>query len=240
MAQIEVYYASPDSIDAVRNEAILAEDEARHLLRVRRARPGDEVMVIDGRGMAWSASLKEARRDRAVLVLDKQYEKWNESPVYVTLGLGLLKADHFLDAVNLAVQAGASQIDPLECRYSIGGFSENRHQRAERVSITAAKQCGRGLIPPVSSPQQLEDWCIQRSDDELKIVLDDVGEAIGSIDVIRNVVLAVGPEGGFHPDEIEMMESNGFLRASLGQRRLRSETAAVLAVASIVLPLEGR
>ena len=238
MAQLEVYRIDPGEVDSARGEGLLTGDEAHHLLRGRRARPGDEIMVIDGNGTAWPATLLEADRSTARLTLGAPIDRWREPPIEVHLGLGLLKADRFGEAVNLAVQAGVGAITPLECKHSVGGWSANKQERTQRIALTAAKQCARGLVPPLHPPQPIAEWCIQQADCKHRFLLDPEGDPAPEIAPGERVALAIGPEGGFHEEEFTILREAGFRPLSLGVRRLRSETAAVVAVAMMTLPVE--
>lgn len=235
MAQLEVYIIDPASIDPDRGTALLEGDEAHHLLRVRRARPGDEVMLIDAQGTAWPATFQEADKSSAILSIGDPLPNWNEPGLKVHLGLGLLKADHVSDAINLAVQAGVSSVSPLETRYAVAGWNEKKGERAVRIARTAAKQCGRGLVPPLHPVQPLDKWCIEVEEMQHRILLDGDGGPLPEMHSGEHVALAIGPEGGFHDDEMAMLEAAGFQRVRLGDRRLRSETAVAVGVAHLIL-----
>ncbi len=234
MAQIEVYYAQPEHIDTESQRARLVDQEAHHLFRVRRSRPGEQVMLIDGLGTGWKARVLFLDRNEALLELEERMEDWREPPVHVTLGLGVLKSDHFETAVDLCVQAGVREIIPLFSRYTVAKWAEYRAARCERIALAAAKQCGRGLVPPLRSAQPYDTWCIQEKASDLKLVLDADGEPFPCPPKGKNIAIAIGPEGGFASEEVELFAEHGFRRVRLGARRLRSETAAVLAVAQAV------
>ena len=238
MAQIEVYYAPPDQIDSQAGRVRLLDQESNHLIRVRRARPGEQVMIIDGLGSAWSARLLSGDAKEATLELGKHFERWNEPPVQVKLGLCVLKSDHFETAINLCVQAGVHTISPLYSRFTVAKWPDYRAERCERIALSAAKQCGRGHLPPLEPAQPFDQWCIKEEASDLKLLLDQDGEPFPCPPVGQNIAIAIGPEGGFADEEIEVLVQRGFRRVRLGARRLRSETAAALAVAHAVTPNE--
>ncbi len=119
MAQTEVYLVSPGSRDLERDHALLKESEAHHLLRIRRARIGDVVTLIDGQGGAWRACLIEATRSGAKMKLIESLKGWGEPPADTYLGLGITKAGRFMGAVNLSVQLGVKSITQLQCQRSV-------------------------------------------------------------------------------------------------------------------------
>lgn len=238
MAQIEVYHALPDDFDTGHERATLKGQEAHHLIRVRRTRPGEEIVVIDGHGTAWTAKVLSTGVDSAEVELEEMLENWHEPPVRVSLGLGVLKGNQFDTAVNLAVQAGVNDITPLDTRYTVAKWAAYRHERCARISLTAAKQCGRGLIPALHEAQPLNSWCIQQSAKTVKLLLDPDGEKFPKLKPGTTIALAVGPEGGFSTEEVETMKAHDFVLVRLGARRLRAETAAAVAVTQCILPLE--
>jgi len=238
MAQTEVYQVHVDNLNLREQSAILIEGEAHHLQRVRRVKPGELIYLIDGKGNAWKAEYVSGSKNVATCKLLESYPSWNEPKVKIHLGLGVLKSDHFFEAINLTTQAGVCEITPLVCRHSIAGFSATKTERANRISIKAAKQTGRGLIPPVNDMQRLDEWCIKMKMNSRKYFLDADGETSETVREGDNIALAVGPEGGFHLDEVETLKASGFKPISLGYRRLRAETAAVLGVGMLSIPLE--
>jgi 16S rRNA (uracil1498-N3)-methyltransferase len=238
MAQKEVYLVSPEAMDLPNNHAVIEGEEAHHLLKVRRARLNDNIILIDGLGNAWEAIIISMTKKSAECELLKHYPDWCESPVHVHLGLGTLKSDHFMQAVNLSVQAGVKEITPLLCRYSVAKWSDSRSERAERVSLTASKQCGRGFVPPIHKMHHLSDWCIKQEEKRYKFILDQDGGSLPEVEIGSDISLAIGPEGGFNEEEITILKEKGFIPVKLGNRRLRSETAATLAVAMLTVTME--
>ncbi len=238
MAQIEVYLVNPQAVDLSNNQAVIEGDEAHHLLKVRRARINDNLILIDGLGNAWDAFVTAVTKRAAECELVKHYPNWCEPPVNLHLGLGTLKSDHFMQAVNLSVQAGVKEITPLLCRYSVAKWSDSRSERAERVSLTASKQCGRGFVPPVNEAHHLADWCIKQKENRYKFILDQDGGSLPEVEIGSNISLVIGPEGGLNEEEITLLKEKGFIPVKLGNRRLRSETAAALAVAMLTVTME--
>jgi 16S rRNA (uracil1498-N3)-methyltransferase len=238
MPQIEVYHVDPANVDEATGTAFLSGDEANHLLRVRRANIGDEVMLIDGLGSAWPGELREADKKSATFILGEKVAQWREPGVKVHLGLALLKGDHWLEALDGSVQAGVHDVTPLITDRSIAGWKENKARRAQRRSLESTKQCGRGFVPPVHPEQHLAEWCIQMADVGTCFVAEPGGVPVPTLENSDEVVVAVGPEGGFTDDELALMEEHGFVRIDLGARRFRAEMAAIVTVARLIGPTE--
>ncbi len=239
MSQIEVYRVFPKFVDEPAGVAELEGDEARHLLQVRRAVAGERVMLIDGAGSAWPAELIETNGKSARFSIGERLDRWREPGVAIHLGLAVLKGDHWLDALDGCVQAGVQQVTPLKTDRSIAGWKENKARRAERRSLEAAKQCGRGLVPPIDSLHRLAEWCIKLPDDVERFVCEAGGNAVPILPNGAETAVAVGPEGGFTADEIVLLEDHGFKRIDLGARRFRAEMAAIVAVSRLIGPTES-
>ncbi|MDP8209110.1 MAG: RsmE family RNA methyltransferase [Candidatus Electryonea clarkiae] len=234
MAQLEIYYALPEMINEEKGIATLLKDEVNHLSRVRRANIRDRIMIIDGLGNAWSSIIAKMDKDCVTLELLEKHTDWREPPVRIHLGLGILKPAQFLDAVDLAVQTGVHEIIPLITKHVVAGWNESKAKRANLRAIAAAKQCGRGLIPGIKTPQPFEKWCIESRGDSLRCYCSQDGYSIRELKKADDIILAIGCEGGFDKEEEELLNQGNFIPISLGPRRLRSETAVAVALSGIL------
>ena len=240
MSQVEVYLVPREKIHVDNGFAEITGQEAHHLLHVRRGKVGEEVIIINGVGDAWKAEVAKVFPDFAILRLLESYYRWREPSVNVYLGLGVLKGDRFSQAVEFSVQMGVFAISPLLTGYVIASWSAARAERCRRMAVAGAKQCGRGLVPVVEEAKPLHRWCIEREGSHHKLMMVPEGELLPSIEPGEEVALAIGPEGGFSRDEEKWMIGKGFIPICLGPRRLRSETAAVVALAGKVVVLVVR
>ncbi len=238
MPQVEVYHVSRDQVDESARTAVISGDEAHHLLRVRRAQPGDVVMLIDGQGCAWQAELRDSDKHTATCSLGERFDQWRESSVKLHLGLALLKGDHWLEALDGCVQAGVHEVTPLQTDRSIAGWKENKAKRAQRRSLESAKQCGRAHVPPVHPEQQLAEWCIQMARIPHRFVAESGGHSVPILSSGDEAVVAIGPEGGFTDTELDLFDEHGFKRIDLGARRFRAEMAAIVTVTRLIGPTE--
>ncbi|HIE03287.1 MAG TPA: 16S rRNA (uracil(1498)-N(3))-methyltransferase [Candidatus Latescibacteria bacterium] len=227
-----VFYVRPEDVGDGR--LVLKEDEVRHM-RVLRLRPGDRIEAVDGRGRWFLADVEDIGDALATARKVSEVAWVGEPEVRVTLGIGLIKGERFDFLVEKSTELGVHRIFPLLTSRTVRvGVSPSKAERWRRIAKAAMKQCRRSWLPDVSVPVDLEEALREMEDMELKLVaweeerrpLEDVlpeGK-------VRSVGLLVGPEGGFREEEVEMAEDIGFVPFSLGPRRLRSETAGILAL----------
>ncbi len=234
MAQVEVYKIDPKTVANKTDELVLTGDEAHHLSRVRRSRIGDAVILIDGLGSAYAAIVTRIEKREVGLKLDREFSNWNEPEVKVNLGIGILKGDKWLQAIDLATQLGVSIIHPLETAHSIGGYSSNRAERSNRRALESSKQTGRGLVPAILPMKLLEQFCIEEGKASIKLFGSQTGDTFPSVDKGELVTACIGPEGGFSKDEEKLLLAYGFKPVRLGSRRLRTETAVAALMSGIV------
>jgi 16S rRNA (uracil1498-N3)-methyltransferase len=224
--------------------AVLSGTEAGHMLRSLRLGPGDPFFAFDEEGNRYRMRILEAtsRSLRAEVL-----ESWPPEPppeVAVTLLTGLPKADKMDFILEKATELGCFRVAPFRSSRTIPRpdpqDARRRVQRWERVAQAAAKQCGSARIPEIpgllSFPEALSlgaaaDGRVVFYEGEgrfgLKEVLSDMGR-------VKSVALLIGPEGGFSEDEVKEAERAGFVRAGLGTRILRVETAAIAAVSMVM------
>lgn len=227
----------PDSA-IVGERAVLAGDE-RHHLRVRRVRAGAQVELFDNRGRVFDAVVESLSPDRVELRVTERRSRVCESPLDLTLAIALLKKADKLDLViEKATELGVRRIVLFTCARTLGGCSAARIERWRRIAVSAAKQCGRSVVPAIEGPESLAALATRRA--ELRLVC---WEAVASSEVrpladtpplaaiASSVLIIVGPEGGFAEAEIRALRDTGVQALSLGPRILRGETAAIVAVA---------
>jgi len=135
--------------------------------------------------------------------------------------------------IEKCTELGVRSVTPLVLDNSVK--QRINQQRLKKISLSAIKQCGRGLLPDVNDALALHEWS-ENSSGELKFMLHDSPESAPLMAQLMaskahsEVRLVIGPEGGFSPVEVEAFSAAGFIQSSLGHRRLRAETAAIMAV----------
>jgi 16S rRNA (uracil1498-N3)-methyltransferase len=218
--------------------AVLAGPEAHHLIHVMRAKPGTRVVLFDGSGAEFTAEVRQLRRSEVELaVLDRQPVD-RELPLRLVLGVALPKGDRQKWLVEKAVELGVSQIVPLETARSVAQPVQQALERLRRTVIEASKQCGRNRLMELLPSQTWPEFIRSTMDIPLRL-LAHPGEKPDSPIVAHpssfpSAALAIGPEGGFSPDEVQLALEAGWEQVNLGPRILRVETAAIFLAARFI------
>jgi 16S rRNA (uracil1498-N3)-methyltransferase len=208
--------------DLTPGELILPPVEAHHL-KVRRVRLGEGVVVLNGRGQEARGLL--VARDR-VMVEEVRKNLSREPGVRLTLYLGLLKGEKMDLVVQKATELGVEAVIPLVTGRCVPRPRPSRVERWRAIAREALKQCGGTLLPRIEAPMELarvtlegEGWLLWEGEGHRFLPRDGVE---------GRVALAVGPEGGWEPQEVDFLVSRGFQPVTLGPRILRAETAAIV------------
>ncbi len=215
----------------------LDEDNGHYVRTVLRLKKDTDIILFNGNGGEYLGSISEVSR-KAVLIDIKQWIERNvESPLIVTLGLGISRGDRMDFTVQKAVELGVNHITPLlteHCVVQLKG--EKRPQRLlhwQKIAQHAAEQSGRTLVPPLMDIHHLQHWVGQQQG--LKVFLDPYATtSLAELSPINGqVTLLTGPEGGFTDQERELAKAAGFIPVSMGKRILRTETASLAALAAV-------
>lgn len=220
------------------NRAYLSREEIHHLVRVRRARPGDRFEAIDGQGRIVLCRLQRADESWYGTIVEEPGVS-RESPLKVTLAQALLKKDKFEWVIQKSTELGVGEIIPLVTARTEVILDPRREarkqQRWRRILAEAVKQSGRGTIPRLSPVTELEEVLRARRRG-LKLFLDEEGSepfhgCLSSLSgSVRECLLLVGPEGGWEEKDRKRIRSAGLSPILLGPRILRAETAPIVAL----------
>ena len=215
---------------AVGPRSRLTAAQSRYLTAVLRLRPGDALEVFDGQGGRYPARLEtgETLHVSERLVQDTR-------ALDLVLAQGLAKGEKMDFIVQKATELGVSRIVPLVSERSVVKLSAERGasrvERFRRIAQESARQCGRADVPVVDEPQELERAL--QDLDRLCLLLDPAEELRLSAAArgVQRVLVAIGPEGGFSPQELELAQRLGAVPVGLGPLVLRTETAGLAALA---------
>jgi len=214
----------------------LSEDAAHHAVHVLRLREGDEVTLFNGRGGEFAARIASMQRLRITIDLLQHRAVERESPLHITLVQGVSAGERMDSTVRKAVELGVAEVQPVLAARSVarpkGDRAENRRSHWQKIVISACEQCGRNRVPEVQALVSLDDY---RPGSGTKILLSPASQRPLSklTGAESQIILAAGPEAGFTEEEEARLLETGFVPASLGPRILRTETAAVAALAAL-------
>jgi 16S rRNA (uracil1498-N3)-methyltransferase len=208
----------------------LGAEEAEHAGRSVRLKPGDPLTLVDGRGMVSLAQVLASKaRHFDARVVSSRVAPRPPGP-RLTLGAALIRGPRYDMIIEKATELGVSAIRPLVTRHTEirPGEGTGRSERWRRLAIAAMKQSQRFYLPEIGEPTSLDELL---AGEEFDLVLvADPGEPAGLPAVSGRILLLVGPEGGWHETERAALETSGAACISLGNHRLRSETAAIALV----------
>ena len=220
--------------DQVRgNRAMLIGEHAAHLARVLRAQAGQE-FDIAADGVVRRGRILSVSENRVEFQLGEEVE--SAPVVQVTLALAIIKFDRMEWAIEKCTELGIARLIPLitaRTESHLAAAATKRVERWQRVAHAASEQSRRVSPPELLRPIKLKDLIADTSG--TRIVLSEVEQSLRLQDAVpkdaKSIVLAFGPEGGWKQDELEAFASAGWIAASLGPAILRTETAAIAAVA---------
>lgn len=215
---------------SVRQE--LPEEEAAHCLRVLRLSQGDEITLTDGRGCFYKAQITAATGKRCLFTI---LEQETQPPLWrghLHLAMAPTKnMDRTEWFAEKATEIGMDELSFLNCRFSERKVIKT--ERIEKIVVSAVKQSLKARKPQVNEMVPFEKFIRQDFPGDKFIAHCYEGEKPLLKDVLtsdRDTLVLVGPEGDFSPEEVELAVSQGFRPISLGKSRLRTETAALVAV----------
>jgi len=214
----------------------LPDSAVRHL-QARRLRSGDGLVLFDGTGGEYTATLVDLQRRRAQARIDIHTARESEAPVAVTVLQGISKGERMDYAMQKATELGVARVIPVVSERCVVRLDNERWKKQQRhwqaVAIAACEQCGRNRIPSVEAPCTLET-ALAEVDGLPGVIFDTEGDrAARDLQPVAQLATLIGPEGGLAPAEIQQVADLGWQRIRLGPRILRSDTAPVAALAVI-------
>ncbi|MBT8136232.1 MAG: 16S rRNA (uracil(1498)-N(3))-methyltransferase [Gammaproteobacteria bacterium] len=210
---------------------------SHYLTRVLRLRAGAALTAFDGNGGEYAANLERATRDEAVLSIGAHSAREAESHLAMTLAQGIARGERMDQVIQKATELGVQSIVPLLTDHTVVRLDKKRAARRHahwlKIAVSACEQCGRNRIPAMASPMSIDDWLRTTDESATRLMLQPGSTTgLGALGAKHdNVTLLIGPEGGLSGREQELAAGRGFAAVSLGPRVLRTETAALAALA---------
>ena len=225
------------------NRAALTADHAAHLVRVLRTRVGQEFDIV-ANGVVRHGTVTLISDSRVEFDLGQQVPA-QPAAVRLSILLAIFKFDRMEWAIEKCTELGARRIAPVIARRTdahLAAASDKRVERWRRIALQATEQSRRATPPEISNPVRLRDALAIPA--KLKIVLSEAEEQVSLRDICtspgdEDVLLAIGPEGGWTEDELDHFQKEGWCSASLGPTILRAETAAIAATAIAIASLNA-
>ena len=220
--------------------ASLAGQELEHLRRVLRLGVGDAVTLFDEGGWEHEAVIRSLHNDRGDLDIRRSYEAGRESPLALTLALGLTKGEKMDFVVEKATELGVIAILPFTSTFTVPKLDDKkiakRSERWRKIALSAAKQCGRTQVPEILPLCEFDRMVEGAGVNQLKLLFweKETAQSLRQVHGMNAhapaILIVIGPEGGLSRAEAELAMARGFHSVHLGRRILRAETAAVTAL----------
>ncbi len=232
------FYAPGLSFAADGKTVTLSAEEARHARDVLRLDRGDEVFVFDGAGREYRCDIADLSERSATLnIVEESQPAKPESPLDLTLAVALLKGEKFDLVVQKMTELGVTRLVPLitaraDVRIREPQDAVRKVERWRRITLEAAKQCGRARLMHVDAPRDFDEFITSIADERLRVMFTErdgtsLDAAFEARSEFPRIVAMVGSEGGWTDHEIESARAKGWKLVTLGGRILRAETAAI-------------
>ncbi|MFM9836183.1 MAG: 16S rRNA (uracil(1498)-N(3))-methyltransferase [Methylophilaceae bacterium] len=237
MSNLRFY--SPENLRVGAN-TMLSDNAATHAIRVMRLSVGDKLFLFDGSGKDFECELVSVQKSTTIAKVLKAKEIISESPLNITLLLGISAGDRMDIALQKAVELGVNYINPLKTERSVVKLDEDKVKKRvdhwQNVVIAACEQCGRAVIPQIAAPISLVLWLATNpASKATRITLDPLAnQKLSDFDKpAGEIQLLIGAEGGLSANEIALAGHHSFIGVQLGKRILRTETAPLAAIAAM-------
>ena len=225
----------------VGEDALITGQDARHLTRVLRLKPGDDVVVLSGDGREYLGKTVHITPDEVKVIILSEHLCNTDPAVELTIALGFLKEKKMDDLVRQLTELGMFRFQPFFARRSVSrpdsARMASRVRRWEKIAQESIKQCRRGSVPEICPAVPLEEVFSKSASDHVKILFWEAQDRKTLFPEVRretadspiSVTILLGPEGGLANDEVSTARNAGFDICSLGPRILKAETAVVSA-----------
>ena len=216
---------------------VLNETESRHCVKVLRLGKGGQVQLVDGKGGFYHAQIEIPDQKKCQLKIIEAETAYQKHGYSLHIAIAPTKnTDRIEWFIEKATEIGIDEITPLLCR-----FSERKNIKVERlqnIAVSAMKQSLKAYLPKVNALQKFNDLIKQPFNGNKFIAHCYAGEKAALKEKIKpgdKVLILIGPEGDFSPEEVGIAKEHGFIEISLGNSRLRTETAGIVACHTVSL-----
>jgi len=229
--------------------ASLYGEDVNHIVNVLRMKIGEEILLSDSKGNDYNCEITSISKEKVCAKVRFKYENGHELKQEITLFQGLPKSDKMELIIQKCVELGAFDIVPVEMKHCVVKLDEkgkdSKQKRWQAISLSAAKQSKRSIVPNVSRPISFKAALELACNYDLIIVpyesakgMDYTKEVFESAKNYKKIGVFIGPEGGFDSTEIEDLSQTGGKIVTLGKRILRTETAGMMVIGILSYLLE--
>jgi 16S rRNA (uracil1498-N3)-methyltransferase len=212
-------------------EAVLNEEESRHAIRVLRLKQGDVLEFVDGLGGRYKALIRDADPSGTRISILETSRDFLSRNIHLHIGIAPTKnTERFEWFLEKATEIGIEEITPIICDHS--ERKKLRLERSEKILISAMKQSGRAFLPVLNPIRQVAEF-LESEDADLKYIAHcrtDEGQLPAKpLKSKTSLIILIGPEGDFSPQEVDLARKKMYQELKLGQATYRTETAGIMA-----------
>lgn len=216
---------------------ILSEEESQHAVKVLRLQAGEEIIVVDGTGGFYNARITNPHHKRCEFEITGTIAEYGKKKYRLHIAIAPTKnMDRLEWFVEKATEIGIDEITPVICRFS--ERKQVKGERLEKIIVSAAKQSVKAYFPKLNSQCNFSEFIEKYAASQKLIAHCYEGEKPllkNAAKVNEEIIILIGPEGDFSREEVELAALNGYVAISLGESRLRTETAGVAACHTVAL-----
>lgn len=228
-----LFYA-PDILSTLK----LDEEESNHAVKVLRMKAGDSLQIVDGKGGYYEAKISDAHHKHCGVEIVETISEFEKRPYHLHIAIAPTKNIERLEwFIEKATEIGIDEITPIICEHSERKIV--KIDRLDKIAVSAMKQSKKAYLPVINEPVSMLSF-VSNCKEEQKFIAHCMSDS-ERVDLSSaykpgaDVVVLIGPEGDFSPAELKQTLNNGFVPVVMGQSRLRTETAGVVAVHTVVL-----
>jgi 16S rRNA (uracil1498-N3)-methyltransferase len=238
---MELYYTDKKNIFSTYLR--ITNSEAHHIAKVMRHKPGDMLFVTDGEGNEYQTMIKTIYSNYIEAGIINKSRKARETITNVTLAQSIIKGNHMDFIIEKATELGVREIIPIITERTIASVSDEKTQRYQNLILAALKSSTRTCLPSLLKSIQFRKLLETIDSFDLALLAweGEKSNRLGDVmsrNLLKKVLLIIGPEGGFTASEINEAMSCGVKCFNMGPRRLRAETATIAAISLLLYELK--
>lgn len=233
---MEYYYTKASNVDLESKRLVLDDFEHRHIVKVLRKKTGDMLKITDGMGNIYDSKILSISSDKILCeIIEKSFNLY-EPAIDLKLFIAPLRNNaRFEFAIEKAVELGVNSIHPVASEYTVNknSFSKTKLERFNKIIISAMGQSQRCFLPKLENVISFEEMISVTKNSPNKVVMYEYADSrakSGLNKEEKEISLLIGPEGGLSEQEINLLRNSHWQAHSLGDRKIRSETAAIVAI----------